>query len=285
LLPQLPTPSLSASPPPQRQRQAPPKLSARLPQLGSSEGTPSEHSSVYDAGSFATSFHASQPATDSDQDETLTSEGGAPDYVSPHLRQHALGTKLSTITEQKSVQTLKMANSSDWNLPRHLGKLRAPTARDMARLRHLKRGRRRCVSFDQVIPPHRGLRSDTSQSSTSSLPENPPHVRPAKPLHPPPVRCRTPTGLPRWPGKTEERLTGWQAVAGSRPTLVEHLRHRLGIRPDASQGCGIVDAFRPPRRLWARGLLRVPVPRRGLSPGVAASLPPFNTSERLRAGR
>lgn len=69
--------------------------------LDSSDATPSDHSSIYDAV-----IYTSGSDTDEAQHESARNRG----YVSPNLTDRRVGTRLSTITEQKSTPTLKQSH-------------------------------------------------------------------------------------------------------------------------------------------------------------------------------
>lgn len=149
-----------------------------LPVLYSSEAIPSENNSVFDAD--IRSQQGSQDESNSEQET----------YISPHLGQRALGTKLSTITEKSAPDEI------------------------------VERHRRNCFSFDDYV-----LRRFQSGSESHQRPP-----RPNEPPHAAPERGETPAGLPRWPGETDLEQhgldgTNYPTTLSGQPRLAGGLRH------------------------------------------------------------
>lgn len=157
--------------------------------LGSSDAVPSEHNSIFDG-------------------ETVQDVGSVSSDCG--LRDRSGGTRLCTITEQKSIQTLKTIPSV-WTFQRRLASLEPPLCQD--RTQPPTGQRRRRFSADDILTRVLG-------NSSADLPETP---RKAEPLFEPPFRRKTPPGYPRWPGEnntldgTGQSHFGW-------PSLMQWLR-------------------------------------------------------------
>ncbi|KAF7193326.1 hypothetical protein HII31_05305, partial [Pseudocercospora fuligena] len=174
----------------------------RFPRLDSSEATPSERSSLFDAHPIESSHDTSAFSDESsskDEEgaqiydidyEMLTGVGDQ--YTSPHLKNRVLGTKLSTITEQKSIRTLCTTNS---NLA---CQRRVVTLQPRVTRKDVNLDQRRAVSVDEnaLAQLHRG--SETSHNSELLRLRRAPELHPTRPLLPPPKRQPTPKGVPSW---------------------------------------------------------------------------------------
>lgn len=173
-----------------------------MPRLDSSEATPSERSSLFDAHPIEASRDTS---TFSDESSSKDGEGArhhdidyemlmtvGDQYTSPHLKNRVLGTKLSTITEQKSIRTLCKTNSN-LACQRRVVTLQPRTTHKDVNLDH-----RRAFSVDEnaLSQLHRG--SETSHNSELLRLRRAPELHPTIPLLPPPRREPTPKGVPSW---------------------------------------------------------------------------------------
>lgn len=135
--------------------------------MGSSDAVPSEHNSICDG-------------------ETVEDVGSA--SLEYGLRDRSGGTRLCTIKEQRSIQTLNTIPSV-WTFQQRLTSLESQINGDGIERSPVQR--RRCFSADDIFTRVLG-------SSSADLPETP---RKAEPLYGPPFRRSTPPGYPRWPGE------------------------------------------------------------------------------------
>ena len=137
--------------------------------MGSSDPTPSDHSSVFDAETIQTGEQASN------------------EYL---LTDRSAGTRLCTITERNSIRTLKTLPSVRTFQGRIASVDREQILQDLAETGNVPR--RRCFSVDDIVKRVVG--------SSVDLPEVP---EKAWPPQEPPYRRRTPPGVPRWPGEID----------------------------------------------------------------------------------
>ncbi len=176
------------------------KVSVRAfhPHVDSSESFPSEHSSIFEAlwtnpsvESFDTRANTSAPGDPPASPEKSTTSN---DFLQPqrttspttHPRTIHIPTQLTTITEQKSLATLRPQPS----LLSHLSKPTAPPRRKTSfSLDDLSLFR---PAHSKTQPHH--LLNPSSDDETTPIP--PPPTYPNTPHHPPPHRTPTPPGLP-----------------------------------------------------------------------------------------
>ncbi|KAK3707575.1 hypothetical protein LTR37_012070 [Vermiconidia calcicola] len=203
--------------------------------LDSSEATPSDHSSLYDA--------------------LLASRSSKPQRV-------PAGTPLFTITEQKSVATLATV-PSNLTFQRRILSLQHPAS--TAALsgsgrkddHHGSVRRRQCVSLDETAIQKLHQPKEPSQATSSGLqslasqsPQRPATQlpQPVQPPFEPPERVKTPEGVPSWRGQVS--APGQASSASSTPGLLfRQLRARssrvfrqiFGLPPQHGP---------PPIRIW-----------------------------------
>lgn len=217
---------------------------SRPEHLGSSEMTPSEHSSLYDAVPLATasrrirSLSWSEDAKE-DEQQTIDEPGGARGRQQADAGKH-VGTKLFTIIEQRSVPSLEKLPSNR-EFQRRVFSLQPQVSTEIAQARHSRVPRRRCYSADDYDPNvYRGSnKSDSSNATGLSGAQSPerqstsPPTLPVEPPFRPPERMQTPTGLPRWPGEMDhDQFTVRQlTVRTSRRDLMREYLRRPTSRP------------------------------------------------------
>ncbi|SMR48774.1 unnamed protein product [Zymoseptoria tritici ST99CH_1A5] len=194
------------------------RLSSQL-RIGSSEVSPSDHSSVFDAVPYSHSSRLSSGYLSDTDDEDGSSlakdslQSILSTYASPNLTNRSAGTKLFTISEQKSVPTLKTV-PSNWTFQRRIVTTPPQISHNVAEARQSRAGHRRCFSVDEnALQHHRGSEVSTTASLTSDsvmqsgdrpAPLRIP-IRPVQPPFKPPERAQTPAGFPRWPGERDYR--------------------------------------------------------------------------------
>lgn len=211
----------------------------RLPHsmnLSSSELSPSEHSSLYDAVplTFAPQHVDDAPGYDEDVSEGEQQTSKTISYSSG-LEQAGngkhVGTRLFTIVEQKSVPSLSTFPSG-WESQRRVSSLEPQLSAEVAQARHSRTTRRRCYSADDGASGMHRKDFDSEPLSAESMSDSRhlEHFLPTLPVEPPfrpPERVQTPTGLPRWPGElnhesfTVRRLN---VRASRRDLLMQYLR-------------------------------------------------------------
>ncbi|CZT14854.1 uncharacterized protein RCC_12256 [Ramularia collo-cygni] len=207
--------------------------------LSSSEGIPSEHSSLYDAAPLSPSLQArgwslsSETETEDDLHKSQSFQG-AGDGIQLDPAKH-VGTRLFTIMEQRSVPSLK-TTPSRWELQRRVFSLQPKLSAETAQARHSRMSRRRCYSADDNIAHMSIRKSDTSiEPSSGAVSESQSPSRhhasalalAVEPPFQPPRRMTTPTGLPRWPGEIDhDQLAVRQLTVRTsrRDLLLEYLR-------------------------------------------------------------
>lgn len=212
-------------------------MSAELA-IHSSDGTPSDHSSLYDATVSGQGTHHLPGITTSSEAEDSgacrpTSESHSTATHQVRFVNKTNGTPLFTIAEQKSLNTLRTV-PSNWTFQRRIVTYdpASNTAISMAsNVAGKDVPQRRCKSLDETAAQRtglldgssRGLSSDnsTSQITASRLAER---CKPAKPPFSPPQRVRTPEGVPRWPGERDYSPPAQRA--STRTALLKYLRQR-----------------------------------------------------------
>lgn len=177
--------------------------------LDSSEHTPSEHSSLFDAVYWRASDHAQGVLAPADaathvgpkQHGTDVTQGNhaeaaaAAQAVEFAVRfvNNPSGTPLATIVEQKSYATLKSKASSRRFTPIHVH----PHSNYIHSTASSNVRKRTSLSLDeQVLREHEIQRHEDDEH----LPLKRNYARPASPPHQPFQRTATPPGRPRWPG-------------------------------------------------------------------------------------
>ncbi|KAF2213906.1 hypothetical protein CERZMDRAFT_83335 [Cercospora zeae-maydis SCOH1-5] len=176
--------------------------------LGSSERTPSDHSSVFDAETFQ---HGEQP------------------FNEYELPDRGAGTRLCTITERNSIQTLKTLPSVRTFQGRITSVEQSQLLPDIVGTANLRR--RRCFSVDDIAKRVVG--------SSADLPEVP---KKAQPPQKPPCRKATPPGFPRWPGDIDcsserrERRRRSHYLTGLRWLRSNVISSRTGLETSLRRG-------------------------------------------------
>ncbi|KAK0644774.1 hypothetical protein DIS24_g8556 [Lasiodiplodia hormozganensis] len=189
-----------------------------FPQLDSSEATPSENGSVYDAKHVCSEDEADEPpkkrprSRRRSHSRSLSGQEWPPSGIAngPGVAVRFINrpdaTPLTTIIEQKSIATLRSAVNgisatrvNRWaEAPEqkqsgggHAGRRQAALTIDEATLRELHE------IIDSQRPPDQRVSSGSGTGYVNDV-EHP--ARPISPPQSPPVRAQTPCGLPRWPG-------------------------------------------------------------------------------------
>ncbi|KAK8237604.1 hypothetical protein HDK90DRAFT_464470 [Phyllosticta capitalensis] len=214
-----------------------------FPHLDSSEATPSENSSIYDARSASSdsrqpprkrargrSKSQSKSWADEQRPRSGTPKLKDPPGVAVRFINRPHGSPLTTILEQKSLATLRSKKSL----------LATATTSDQKNVSDGKPPNRRLVSMTvdeatllelhQIIDAQIPLHPKDTQASECVNDVNDP-TRPVSPPHAPYERTSTPCGVPRWPGDL--------------PTLSSVPRQRVSRA--RSVGNALRDFFRGPR--------------------------------------
>lgn len=210
-MPPLSDRSNSRTPSPTPIGSLPRKTSKRHPlsHLDSSEHTPSEHSSLFDAVYWRASDHtqgvlaraeaatrvdSKQHGTDVTQDNHAKAAAAARavEFAVRYINNPS-GTPLATIIERKSYATLKSKASSRRFTPVHVH----PHSNYIHSAACSDARKRTSFSLDeQALREHELQRCEDDEH----LPLKRNYVRPASPPHQPFQRTTTPPGRPRWPG-------------------------------------------------------------------------------------
>lgn len=197
--------------------------------IHSSDGTPSEHSSIYDASIGG--IRLSEMMTSSETDD-MSVRRDDPAAQEVRFVNKPNGTPLFTIVEQKSLSTLRTI-PSNWTFQRRIVTFDPASSSSTSYKSNVEpqgTERRRCQSLDETTTRKldavqefsQCVSSDnsTAQATASHLAER---SKPATPPFAPPVRVTTPEGLPRWPGEVNYNPP---RRVSTRAALLKYIRQR-----------------------------------------------------------
>ncbi|OJD40508.1 alcohol dehydrogenase-like protein [Diplodia corticola] len=215
-------------------RQAPSKRQL-FPQLDSSEATPSESGSIYDAKQVSSESEADEPPQNRPRSKkrphyrSLPEEEWAPSAipngfgVAVRFINRPDATPLTTIIEQKSIATLRSARlRAEKTEQKQPSRRQAALTIDEATLRELHE-----IMENQRPPDHK----ISSGSGSTNVDDVGYPARPISPQHSPPFRAQTPSGLPRWPGDSPGSLRSPRRRASGGRGFRYALRHMLRRPP------------------------------------------------------